>query len=391
MTTSEKPTAALRKDRLLGVVVIALLVIAALSFIATRPKPSGPAVQRTLASDEPPHHVLRPRLPPIEPRPEEPPPPPRPFEPDEPLVWEESLDEPPPPDPRQVAFDEARLAGFDSLTPSRSAQPQPTSAAGNRRGRQLPALDELEQLLDESSQALEEALAGTGILDVPTPHAPTPRQVRDTTGLRRSSSAPLSFDTRSLPGPLLLNKGDVIPAILDVAINSDLEGPLRATVARDLHGPTGMLLLPRGSTLLGEYDGAIKVSQSRLLVSWHSLRLPNGAALDLPYLPGLGHAGRAGLSGEVNRHTFSIFRDAALLSLISAGFQLSASSDSRTNGVLSDREIAAQSLGRDLEQVAAEIIRARGLNRQPTIKIPAGTRLNVYVSQPIQFSAPYAH
>jgi type IV secretory pathway VirB10-like protein len=183
------------------------------------------------------------------------------------------------------------------------------------------------------------------------------------------------------PGsPFALAQGTLLPAVLITAINSDLPGDLTAQIARDVYDSRTqrILLIPRGSRLVGRYQNQIAAGQNRLLVAWDRLLLPNGSSLRFPGLPGVAQAGDAGLPASVNNHLSQVFGSAVLLSLIGAGVQLSQPQESAVLGnAASSRQIAAAAVGQELSSVALEILRRR-LTTPPTLTVRAGTLFNVF-------------
>ena len=117
-----------------------------------------------------------------------------------------------------------------------------------------------------------------------------------------------------------LARGELIPAVLETAIHSDLPGLVRAVVERPVYSANAMkLLIPAGSKLMGHYDAGLVQGQSRVFVSWQRVLRPDGIVADLDS-PGTDTLGRAGQGADhINRHAIERFQEGALLSLIGAG------------------------------------------------------------------------
>jgi len=180
-----------------------------------------------------------------------------------------------------------------------------------------------------------------------------------------------------------IKTGSVIPATLITGVNSDLPGELIGQVARDVFDSrTGdVLLIPAGSKLFGRYDSAIVYGQARVLVAWDRLVHPDGRAIALKNMSGADVSGAAGFADEVHNHYGRIFGSALLMSVISAGVQLSQPS-ARTFGGYSAQQQIAASLGQQMGQVGMEVTR-KNLRVQPTIMIRPGLRFNVIVNKDI--------
>jgi len=180
-----------------------------------------------------------------------------------------------------------------------------------------------------------------------------------------------------------IKTGSVIPAALITGINSDLPGELIGQVSRDVFDSRSgdVLLIPAGAKLFGRYDSQVVYGQARVLVVWDRLVHPNGRAITLQGMSGADVSGAAGFADEVHNHYGRIFGSALLMSVISAGAQLSQPSVRTFGGYDAQQQIAA-SLGQQMGQVGMEVTR-RNLRVQPTIVIRPGLRFNVIVNKDI--------
>jgi len=184
--------------------------------------------------------------------------------------------------------------------------------------------------------------------------------------------------------PYTIQAGATISAALMTALNSDQPGRVIAQVSENVfdsvNGET--LLIPQGARLIGAYDADTAYGERRLLVVWNRLIMPNGWSIPLRAMPGADAAGSAGLSGEVDAHIGRI----VVASLISAVLGVAANeSEDEDNARLS------QSIGDAAAQQAAQTgsrIVDRELNVRPTLRVRAGARVRVLVSQDIQLR-PY--
>ena len=178
--------------------------------------------------------------------------------------------------------------------------------------------------------------------------------------------------------PWQVMSGSVIPATLITAINSDLPGQVVAQVTEPVYDTvTGnTLLIPQGTRVIGRYDSAIAFVQSRALIVWNRLIMPDGSSIRIDNLPAVDGRGNAGLKDRVNSHALRIFSAAALSSLISIGVELGDDDDGRITRALRDAaQDGAQTVGQQVVQ--------RQLNVQPTITIRRGWRLRILVHQDI--------
>ncbi len=110
----------------------------------------------------------------------------------------------------------------------------------------------------------------------------------------------------------LLPKGSFIDCTLETAIDSTLPGMTTCVTAVDTFGADGrVVLLERGTKLIGETRAEVKTGQRRVFVLWHEARTPTGVVANLAS-PGTDALGRSGVTGQVDTH-FSERFGAALL------------------------------------------------------------------------------
>jgi type IV secretion system protein TrbI len=202
----------------------------------------------------------------------------------------------------------------------------------------------------------------------------------------------LSATVRSSVSPYEVKAGTIIPGVLLTGVNSDLPGQLIAQVREPVFDTeTGQhLLIPQGARLVGLYGHQTVYGQERVLITWKRVIFPNGSSLTLKDgMPGTDALGAAGFRDEVNQHLVRVFGSALLLSVISAGIQLSQIPEfgQGFSGPTAGNVLGA-AVGQQLGQTSSELIR-RGMNVSPTIEIRPGYAFNVMVIQDIVFPGPY--
>jgi type IV secretory pathway VirB10-like protein len=174
----------------------------------------------------------------------------------------------------------------------------------------------------------------------------------------------------------ILQAGSVIAAALLTGLRSDLPGQITAQVTENVYdSPTGqILLIPQGARLVGEYDAHVAFGQSRALLVWTRLIMPNGRSIVLERQPGADPKGYAGLEDQVDNHWGMLFKAAILSTLLSVGSE-AGTSDNENALVQAIRQGASQSFSQIGEQVVG-----RSLNVQPTITIRPGFPVRVVVT-----------
>ena len=187
--------------------------------------------------------------------------------------------------------------------------------------------------------------------------------------------------------PYEIRVGTIIPAVMVSGINSDLPGEIIAQVTHSVYdSKTGRtVLIPQGSKLIGRYDSHIAMGQERVMIAWYRLEFPDASVFNLGNMGAVDLAGYAGMHDRVNNHTWNIFKNAFLLSVIGAGTQIAIGDSGKNEN--SPLNVTKAEMGRQFGQVGTEMIR-RNLNIQPTLEIRPGYRFNVMVNKDIILS-PY--
>ncbi len=184
--------------------------------------------------------------------------------------------------------------------------------------------------------------------------------------------------------PYEIKAGTVIPSVMIGGINSDLPGQIMAQVAQNVYDTaTGQyLLVPQGTKIIGAYDHQVQNGQRRVLVVWNRLIYPDATSVTLGEMAGTDASGYAGFSDKTNTHIWPTMRNALFLSAITAGAQLSQPRATRGDFSYSSPQIAAASLGQQMNQLGMQSV-SRDLNRPPTLTIRPGYVFNVMVNKDV--------
>ncbi|WP_027168825.1 TrbI/VirB10 family protein [Mesorhizobium sp. WSM3224] len=184
--------------------------------------------------------------------------------------------------------------------------------------------------------------------------------------------------------PYIVQAGTVIPAALITGIRSDLPGQITAQVTQNVYdSPTGSsLLIPQGARLIGQYDSQVAFGQSRVLLVWNRLIMPDGTSIVLARQQGSDSQGFSGLEDEVDHHWNQLFRAAALSTMLGIGTSLGSSKD-ESDIAKAIRESAQDSAS----NIGQQIVRNQ-LDVQPTLTVRPGFPVRVIVSRDLVL-APY--
>jgi type IV secretory pathway VirB10-like protein len=199
-----------------------------------------------------------------------------------------------------------------------------------------------------------------------------------TASVDRSTTSP---DRVSAPAPsYVVQAGNIIPASLITGIRSDLPGQITAQVTESVYdSPTGrFLLIPQGTRLIGIYDSQVASGQSRVLLVWTRLIMPNGRSVVLERQPGSDAAGYSGLEDEVDNHWSALFKAALLSTLLGVGSELGSTTGAGSNGdvITALRRGSSDSLNQTGQKVVQQ-----NLNVQPTLTVRPGFPVRVIVNR----------
>src|SRR5262245_7283621 len=158
-------------------------------------------------------------------------------------------------------------------------------------------------------------------------------------------------------------------------LNSDLPGFVIAHVTENVYDSVSgrYLLIPQGSRLLGKYDNVVAFGQERALVVWQRILRPDGSSVVIDNLPATDAVGYAGLTDEVDLHSWKLLKVVVLATVLGVGSQLAfGTSDNDLVKVFAQ---ATQSTTNRAGQRLVE----RNLNVQPTLTVRPGWPLRVIV------------
>lgn len=272
--------------------------------------------------------------------------------------------------------------GYRVAAPSRVLQPTiqaRTSDEGSRPSGQTPPA--IRDATPASSLARQRPV---------TPYSPSARfspppvpvfdaqpAIVDDAPVEPQSSAGTRVRATRLANPTTtVPQGTVIPAVLETALDSTRAGAVRAIVSRDVRGfDGGLVLVPRGSRLYGEYNAELQPGQNRALIQWKKLTRPDGVQIALES-PASDPLGRAGVKGKVDSHFLERFGGAILQSILDAGVAVAsrkANDGTVIVGLPGSTQTVTAALGpRDVQR---------------TLRVRHGTSVSVFVARDLDFSS----
>ncbi|MBB6125382.1 TrbI/VirB10 family protein [Sphingobium subterraneum] len=188
------------------------------------------------------------------------------------------------------------------------------------------------------------------------------------------------------PSPYTLSAGSVIAASLITGLRSDLPGLVTAQITENIYdSATGrLLLIPQGSRLIGSYDSVVAFGQSRALIVWQRIIMPDGSSLRIDNVPATDASGYAGLQDKVDFHTWRLLKGIALSTLLGVGSELALSGQS-------DLIQAIRRSSEDNVARASDQITQRNLGVQPTITIRPGAPVMLVVHKDLVLTPIGSH
>ncbi|HEY2463553.1 MAG TPA: type IV secretion system protein VirB10, partial [Steroidobacteraceae bacterium] len=268
-----------------------------------------------------------------------------------------------------------------SVTPLREIplEATPTAAYGAAPAKTPAELAQERQLSGAvfSSQSSLPIIPAAGSMPPPV----SPQEPGELSALLRPSVT-TAVRAQVLPTQrLLLPKGAFLDCTLETAIDSTLPGMTTCVMATDAFGVDGeVVLLERGTKLVGETRGQVQQGSARVFVLWNEARTPTGVIVPLAS-PGADELGRAGLPGVVDRHFWERFGAAMLVSVIDGAIQAAVQSSRGSNGTVVVNPSATQ-------DVMTEVLKGT-INIPPTVVKHQGDRIQVLVARDLDFRSVY--
>lgn len=175
--------------------------------------------------------------------------------------------------------------------------------------------------------------------------------------------------------------GTSIPCVLETALASDQPGFTSCVINRDVLSDNGrVVLMEKGTQVVGEYRGGLQRGQKRLFVLWNRAKTPKGVIATLAS-PATDALGRAGVDGHVDTHWWERFGSALLLSIVG-------DATSYANSRLQDSDVDAQNTASAGQQATAIAVE-QSINIPPTLNKHQGELVSIFVARDLDFSGVY--
>lgn len=190
-------------------------------------------------------------------------------------------------------------------------------------------------------------------------------------------------------------QGKVISAVLETAVDTDIQATVRAVITRDIYAEEGKnILIPKGSRVIGTYETNITAGQTRVTINWNRIIRVDGMSLNISSV-GADRLGRAGVQGDLDNKYAQQLANSFLSSVLSVGTSLAVEKMSgstgitntissltgettQTSGKASDYALiqATKDFMDDAQDIVDNIAK-----QKPVIRIPQGERVMIMVTQ----------
>lgn len=204
-----------------------------------------------------------------------------------------------------------------------------------------------------------------------------PSELSSLDRLRQVSPIGLAQAGRLSDRRFLITAGSSLPCVLQTAMDSATPGFVSCLVPRDIYSDDGgVVLMERGTRVLGEYRSGLQRGRGRLFVLWTRAVTPDSVAITLAS-PAADALGRAGFDGRIDSHFWERFGGALVLSIVDGATYAAA--------IDAGAERSAVRAPSDAASVALQ----DSVGIPPTLRKDQGSEVSIFVAQDLDFTSVY--
>lgn len=204
-----------------------------------------------------------------------------------------------------------------------------------------------------------------------------------------------SVTTKTSDMSRVVMQGKIINAVLETAINTDVQTQVRAIVSRDVYSESGKnIVIPKGSKVVGSFQAVTSNNISRIQIVWTRIIRVDGLSINIT-ANSADNLGRGGVDGDIDNKYAQTIKNTFLSSLISvAGAVLldkvtnTVNTTQTTTGLTGTTTVttsnaASQAIIDATTNITDEMQSIVDNIKQetPTIRIAQGTKINIIVDQ----------
>lgn len=300
---------------------------------------------------------------------------------------------------RRAAEREAELAEIEHELEAPSTPSPGTGLSGRPRPGAAPALDpDMLAELDQIQRELGTPPSFQTPRAVPLPNAGTSGGAGAGTSMGiyedkeavaliakpRPSEMTETILTRKTPARVI-HRGVMLRAVLSSRIDTRNEGPIVATITRDVYDTVTVedILVPKGSRLVGKYSTSVDAGVDRITVVFDYLALPDGRTVPLPAMPAAAGDGTIGVEGDYKSNILRAIGPAFVVAALGQWVDRQGRPDNST-AIPGQTVVQSQTV---MEQVVPEISRSvaeRYSSARPYFIADAGQEIRIVVTQEIE-------
>ena len=185
----------------------------------------------------------------------------------------------------------------------------------------------------------------------------------------------------------LITQGAMIDCQLETRMITTQPGMASCYTTRNIYSTNGrVILIDRGSKIVGNYQGGMQQGQARIFVLWTRIETPKGVIINIDS-PGTGSLGEGGVGGNIDTHFWQRFGGSIMISLI-GDFGQYLSNKGQSKNSSNNTTIAFTNTTQGAQQAATEALK-NSINIPPTLYKNQGERISIFVARDLNFRKVY--